>query len=369
MNQFYEPQMKSIAERVNRKPRLVQCIQMLNEEEFAPLVLRSIYDQVDRILVIEGAVANNPRSTPDGHSIDKTREILADFKANHDPKKKVVIISINKHWKNLEEMKQTFLDMSIPGDWILINDADEFYRPQDIERLRSAIDLNPAACEFVPNFLHFYRDFNHVAVPGPEWQPQHQRVFKYVRGMKYNSHPIVTDPAGHCTYFSPHYQHRRVMLNDFFIFHYGYARSNMNDIMKAKQEYYEKELAAHGAANKKFDQKVKDWFSKTEPVLEFTGLHPKVMHAHTLYGKLDPEFECDHTNIPKWDSDQFYSKVLAGEEYGNIWLCMTRQSQPHMHHYHNGMTLMLPPVDMPCGNPQDAGLNKLGDSWAHVGSC
>jgi len=202
MNQmYYEPQMKSISERVNRKPRLVQCIQMLNEEEFAPLVLRSIYDQVDRILVIEGAVQNNPRSTPDGHSIDKTREVLADFKANHDPKKKVVVISINKHWKNLEDMKQTFLDMSIPGDWMIINDADEIYRPEDIVRLRQAIELNPHACEFVPNFLHFYKDCGHVAVPGPEWQPQHQRVFKYIRGMKYNSHPVVTDPAGHCTYF------------------------------------------------------------------------------------------------------------------------------------------------------------------------
>jgi hypothetical protein len=360
---YYEPQMKSIAERVNRKPRLVQCIQMLNEQDFAPLVLRSIYDQVDRILVIEGAVANNPRSTPDGHSIDKTREVLADFKANHDPKKKVVIISINKHWKNLEEMKQTFLDMSIPGDWILINDADEFYRPQDIERLRKAIELNPTACEFVPNFLHFYGDYLHVAKPAPEWQPQHQRIFKYVRGMKYNSHPVVTDPAGHCTYFSPHYQHRRVMLNDFFIFHYGYARANMDEIMRAKQEYYEKELAAHGAANKKFDQKVKDWFAGTEPVLVYDGEHPSV------FKNIAAAIPSHGTVVGNWRDDPFYAKVLANEEYGNIWLCMTRQSQPHMQHYHNGMTLQLQPVNMPVGNPQDARLNNLGDSWSHVGSC
>lgn len=361
MNQYYEPQMKSIAERVNRKPRLIQCIQMLNEEEFAPLVLSSIYDQVDRILVIEGAVQNNTRSTPDGHSIDRTREVLADFKANHDPKKKIVVISINKHWKNLEEMKQTFLDMSIPGDWMLINDADEFYRPEDIIRLRKAIELNPHASEFVPNFLHFYDDHLHIAKPGPEWQPQHQRIFKYVRGMKYNSHPVVTDPAGHCTYFSSHYQHRRVMLNDFFIFHYGYARSNMDDIMKAKQEYYDKELAVHGAANKKFDQKVKDWFAGTEPVLVYDGGHPFPnirVHA-SVRGKV----------IGSWRDDPFYSKVLAGEEYGNIWLCMTKQSQPHMHHYHNGMNLQLHPLEMPVGHPKDAGLTAFGTSWSHIGSC
>lgn len=331
MNQqiYYVPQMASIAERVNRPVRLVQCIQMHNEQEFARIVLSSIYDEVDRIIVIEGAVANRPNATPDGHSTDDTLQIIKDFKANHDPKKKVVLISINKPWKNLEEMKQTFLDLSIPGDWMIINDADELYRPEDIRRLRRAIELEPHAQEFVPNFLHFYGDMLHVAVPGPEWQPQHQRVFKYIRGMKYNSHPVVTDPAGHCTYFSPHYQPRRFMLNDFFIYHYGYTRSNMDQIMKEKKEYYDKELAAHGAANKKFDQKVKDWLDNTEPVLEFDGVHPRenITGAIPVKGKV----------VGNWRNDPFYSKVLAGQPYGNIWLCMTKQSSPYMSFYHNGI--------------------------------
>ena len=131
--------MQSIAERVNNKPRLVQCVQMHNEEEFAFQVLKSIYDEVDRIIVIEGAVENRPNSTPDGHSTDRTVEIVQDFKANHDPKKKILFVQIKKHWKNLEEIKQTFLDMSFPGDWLIINDADEFYQPADIRRLRKAI--------------------------------------------------------------------------------------------------------------------------------------------------------------------------------------------------------------------------------------
>lgn len=330
---MYVPQMASIAERVNRPVRITQCIQMHNEAEFAPLVLASLYDVVDRIIVIEGAVANRPNATPDGHSTDGTLDILIDFKKNHDPASKIVVVSINKPWKNLEAMKQTFLDLSVPGDWMLINDADEFYRPEDIARLRRAIDINPHACEFVPNFLHFYGDFWHVAKPGPEWQPQHQRFFKYVRGMKYNSHPVVTDPVGHCTYFSPHYQHRRVMLDGFWIYHYGYARSNMDQIMRDKQAYYEKELAVHGGANKKFDQKVKDWFDNTEPVLEFDGTHPECLNPAMFVGQERGK------NIGHWRDDPFYRKVLLNEPYGNIWLCMTRQSQPHMSFFHNGMTV------------------------------
>lgn len=333
MNQiYYEPQMQNIAQRVNKPARIVQCIQMHNEEEFAEAVLGSIYDEVDRIIVIEGAVENRTNATEDGHSTDSTPEIISSFKENKDPDNKLTVISIRKPWKNLEEMKQTFLDMSMPGDWILINDADEFYRPEDIRRLRKAIDLNPHACEFVPNFLHFYGDFNHVAVPGPEWQPQHQRVFKYVRGMKYNSHPVVTDPAGHCTYFSPHYQHRRVMLNDFFVWHYGYARQNMDEVMRQKQEYYEKELAAHSGANKKFDQKIKDWFEGTESVLEYDGVHPEaIRHRHFTHTPVRGQV------VGNWRENEFYRQVLNNEPYGNIWLCMTGQAQPAMGQYHNGM--------------------------------
>lgn len=368
---YYEPQMQSISERVNRPPRLVQCIQMHNEEEFAPLVLASIYDEVDRIIVIEGAVENRPNATENGHSTDNTLDVVKKFKAENDPDNKILLISIPKFWQNLEEMKQTFLAMCIPGDWILINDADEFYRPEDIRRLRKAIELEPHACEFVPNFLHFYRDCWHVAVPGPEWQPQHQRVFKFVRGMEYKSHPVVTDPAGHCTYFSPHYQPRRIMLDDFFIYHYGYARNGMDEIMRQKQEYYQGELAKHGGADKKFDQKVKDWFDGTEPVLTFDGEHPQVIQDHY---KVAYDEERTLTVRGSWRDDPFYSKVLAGEEYGNIWLCMTGQAQPQMQPYHNGMTIV--PYYQSSGVPhyqssgyyEAAGLDNFG-SCNPVGSC
>lgn len=332
---YYEPQMQSIAERVNNRVKLVQCIQMHNEEEFAPLVLKSIYNEVDKIIVIEGAVKNRNNCTEDGHSIDKTVDIIEDFKKNHDPDNKVIFVKIKRHWKNLEEMKQTFIDLSFPGDWLIINDADEFYLPEDIRRVRRLIELKPHATEIVPNFLHFYGDFNHVAVPGPEWQPQHQRVFKVTRGMKYNAHPVVTDTGGFCTYFSPHYQHRRYMMDNFYIWHYGYARSNMNKVMAEKQEYYSKELAAHNNANKKFDQKIIDWFANTEPVLYYDGKHPEIVKNYKGFG-----INAQKLNVVgNWKDDKFYSQVLTDKPYGNIWLCMTQQSQPFMTHYHNGITI------------------------------
>lgn len=336
MNQkmIYEPQMGNIARRVNNPAKLVQCIQCHNEEEFIGLTLASIYDEVDRIIVIEGAVENRPNSTEDGHSTDKTVEIINDFKENHDKDNKVTFLSIRRPWKNLEEIKQMFLDMVNDGDWLIINDADEFYRPEDIRRLRVAIDRTPHACEFVPIFLHFYKDFKHVATPGPEWQPQHQRVFKYTQGMKYNVHPIAHDAAGQDTYFAPHYQGRRVMLNDFFIYHYGYARSNMDRIMVEKRQYYKKEIAKLGGADKKFDKKVDDWFADSEPLLLFDGNHPEIVENHPMFSASEVTKEC-----PRWTDNELYEKVVFNKPYGNIWLCMTQQATPHMNMYHNGVTI------------------------------
>jgi hypothetical protein len=110
---------------------------------------------------------------------------------------------------------------------------------------------------------------------------------------------------------------------------------NMDAVMQRKKEYYEKELAAHGAANKKFDQKVTDWFSKTEPVLFFDGLHPDAVLSHPMANVPSAQFAGEKS----WAEDVFYKQVLEQKDYGNIWLCMTRQSQPHMYHYHNGVEL------------------------------
>ena len=344
---MYVPQMDSIANRVNKPVRTVQCIQCLNESEFIEFTLKSIYSEVDKIICIEGAVKNHPKSTPDGHSVDNTVELIQNFKRDHDKDNKLTFVQIRRHWENLEEIKQCFLDMTSPGDIIIINDADEIYLPEDIKRVRRFFDLEPHASELIVNFLHFYADFSHIAKPGPEWNCQHQRILKHPGfGAKYNSHPVLTDQDGQCTYFSPHYQHRRfVPSKPVNVFHYGYARSNMDEIMKEKQSYYEKELEKHAGANKKFDQKAKDWFSNAEPLLFYDGDQPEVMKTHPTYLKGQRVGFRSHPSffekglIANWREDPYYKKVLAGEEIGNIWLCMTKQAQPFMSHYHNGIDI------------------------------
>lgn len=332
----YRSQMDEIAEVVLYKPKIVQCIQCFNEEELIEYTLKSIYNAVDHIRVVEGAVGNQINATKDGHSTDKTVEIINQFMENNDPDGKVQLIQIDRPFKDLEEMKQKFLAYAIKGEWLLINDADEFYKPEDIELLRKAIELEPTASEFVPMFLHFYRDFQHIAKPAPEWQPQHQRFFRFVSGMKYNSHPIVTDQYGQCTGLSPHYQYRRFVIPDWYVWHYGFAKSNMNSVMKNKQVYYEKELAKHGGANVPFDEKVDIFLNRKERMEDFCSysieLHPEVMKSHPWAEGVDEEWH--GKTFQDWKSVEPYSL----KEVGNIWLWMTGLN-PRMQWFSNQLTL------------------------------
>ncbi len=326
---MYVPQMKNIADRVNKPVKLVQCIQAHNEEEFILPVLNSIYDQVDRIIVVEGAVKNRPNSTGDGHSIDRTLELIDSFDDRDD---KIELITIDRHWSNLEEMKSVFLRLTEVGDWLIINDADEIYISKDIKRVRMAIDRNPQLTEIIPTFLHFYKDFKHVALPGPEWNLFHQRIFKNQGSMKYNTHPVVTDKDGQCTYFSPQYWNRRVLMNDFYIYHYGYARSGMDKVMVDKQKYYEGELAKHDNANLKFDQKVKDWTNCTEPCVVFNGEHPEVMRSHPMFDFQDDSFSA---NLPDYNEITPYKEYNRSEQFGSMWLNQTEQAMPNIPFFHN----------------------------------
>lgn len=335
----YRGQMDEIAEVLMWPAKIVQCIQVFNGEEFIEYVLRSIYDAVDHIRIVEGAVKNQVNATDDGHSTDKTVSIIKNFIDNHDPDKKIRLIQINRPYDTLEEMKQTFLDYAVPGEWLLINDVDEFYKPNDITLLRKAIEYQPLASEFVPLFLHFYRDYAHVAKPHHEWQPQHQRFFRFVKGMRYNAHPVVTDPEGHCSFFSPHYQHRRFQVKGWYVWHYGYARQNMDQVMKDKQSYYEKELSKHGGADKPFDEKVKIFLGREENPEDFCTypleLHPEVMKTHPMYQYEDlPWKEVGKFDCVSWDTVEPYCL----DEISNVWLWMTGNN-PRMPFYSNQITL------------------------------
>ncbi len=332
-------QLASIIDGIDYKPRICQCIQACNEEAMIEQCMLQLYDQVDKILVIEGAVQNKvdaEQATPDGHSLDRTVEIIKDVKANKDPDKKIVFIQITRPWKDLEELKTTFFQYMKDGDWMLITDVDEFIMPEVVGKLRKAIDLEPWATEIVPaGFYHFWRDAWHMRKPDGNWGQQHQRFIRFQPGLNYPTHPIARDKDNICTYFAPQYLPRRFVLSDFVVYHYSYCRDSDEDVTR-KKAFYEKELGqakhADAGAYERGGQ-TDEYLNRSESmddILLFDGEHPPAMANHPITQRRDLMLTQVDSMVE--DPDECcngytsYKEVepynLAPEEMGVVWIWM-----------------------------------------------
>lgn len=311
-------QISNILNEVNydlSKLKLVKCIGAHNEEDWIEYVLRNNYDEFDVIRIVEGAVEGRPKSTTDGHSTDRTLDIIRNFP---DPDEKIELYQLGRPFKSLEEQKQIFLDVASEGEWLFIVDADEFYMEGDVERVRQAIKRHPLASEIIPTFLHFYRDFFHVKAPHPEWQPQHQRIIRYRPGMRYHTHPVATLPDGRCSYFDPSMQPLRYTMPGLHIFHYGHAKGR--EYHKMKAEFYRSELAKFegrgGSAAAEFDLKLDEFVNYKEDlstILYYDGPHPLALREHPQRNQKDVHYHGVPSagmvpHIKNWKVDKIYSK-------------------------------------------------------------
>lgn len=303
-------QVSEIVAAIDANPQIVQCIQACNEEKLIEACMLQVYDKVDRIVVIEGAVQNKVaagQATPDGHSLDRTVEIIKDVKANKDPDNKIIFVQIDRPWQSLEELKNSFFQYMRDGDWMLITDADEFIHPEVVDDLRSAISVEPYATEFVPaGFYHFWRDAWHMRKPDGDWGQQHQRFIRFQPGLNYANHPVARDANGICTYFDPRYLGRRFVLPSFVVYHYSYCKDDAEDIAR-KKEFYEKELGQdkHGdvGAYARGGQ-TDEYLAQSEDmntVLFFDGEHPPAMREHPIVKHkdsfLDAQEEIEHYEL------------------------------------------------------------------------
>ena len=289
-------QVSAITDAIDKKPRIVQCIQACNEEKLIEACMLQLYDQVDKIIVIEGAVQNKVdagQATPDGHSLDRTVEIINDVKANKDPENKITFVQIDRPWNDLEELKNTFFQYMQDGDWMLITDADEFIMPDVVDKLRLGISMEPTATEFVPaGFYHFWRDAWHIRRPSGDWGQQHQRFIRFQQGLHYQNHPVARDVNGTCTYFDPQYLSRRFVMKDFVVYHYSYCKDSDEEIAE-KKAFYEKELGqskhsdvgsyARGGQTDEYLSQSED----LDTVLAFDGEHPPIMSSSEMVQRRD----------------------------------------------------------------------------------
>jgi hypothetical protein len=198
-------------------PRITFGIIVVNGEPFTQYCLRSLYPFAHEIIVVEGGhTGAAPVCTPDGHSTDGTLETLYRFKAEEDPENKVQIVTRDGFWPQKDEFGADRTPQSrayaerATGDYLWQVDIDEFYLPEDIEKVRQILRENPwiTAVEFKTLSFWGGLPYNvdttaHFRTPDRyprhfHWGDIYRRLFKWGAGYRYVTHepPTVYDDQG-----------------------------------------------------------------------------------------------------------------------------------------------------------------------------
>jgi len=184
----------------NHFPRISFGIIVLNGEPFTKYCLRQLYPHAHEIIVVEGGSDKAAEFAPQGHSTDGTLETLRKFKDNEDPENKLIIVTREGFWAEKDEQSQAYAERAT-GDYLWQVDIDEFYRHEDIEKVRAMLAADPDidgtnfkqhpfwGSPWIVADSFFIREYGWGDLP---------RLFKWGPGYKYKTHrpPTVLDAQG-----------------------------------------------------------------------------------------------------------------------------------------------------------------------------
>jgi hypothetical protein len=225
---------------------------VLNEEELIKEFIERTLPLVDRLYIAEGAVVGNPFCDSQGHSIDRTNEIL-DQLWEEDDEDKIFIIRRDEKWKSKQEQQNVMLDYVNSGEWCWIFGTDEFYHPLTRDILTKLCNAHPSITEFVFPLVNFWNDTKHIIVDKKSLDfknlQRHQRFFQFRDYMFYVNHPTINDVQNRDLFFHEYYKDQRMWLGvpenyrvpipsmtlrqcDVVMYHYGFCRDKLHQLRK-----------------------------------------------------------------------------------------------------------------------------------------
>ena len=136
--------------------KLIAYYAIYNEADFIEYSLKSIYDHIDRIIIIEGAWREAYMANGYMRSFDGTIEKI---KAFPDPLNKIEIHFHNEqHQLAQREMIFQYLPQELHWMWLI--DGDEVYKAEDINKIKAIISEDDFPFEVVKiNSYIFVNDF------------------------------------------------------------------------------------------------------------------------------------------------------------------------------------------------------------------
>lgn len=179
-------------------PKISFGIIVLNGEPFTKYCLRQIYPYAYQIIVVEGGSKKATNIAPAGHSTDGTLEVLYEFKEKEDRDNKMQIIVKDGFWKDKDEQSQAYFKRAT-GDYLWQIDIDEFYKNEDIEKIKNLLASDPSIDTISFEQKCFWGSLNYLC-DGVylHLNSEYHRIFKIGPGYQLVDHrpPTVIDSAG-----------------------------------------------------------------------------------------------------------------------------------------------------------------------------
>ena len=146
-------------------------------------------------------------------------------------------------------------------DYVLVVDADEVWKHEDLDKLVKAFKLHPHIGVFLIPFYHFWKQRDLIAV-GSMWDSYLFRCFRFAdKNLHWDRHetPVVNSQGRFINKTDG-----AIVVEGAHIYHYGYCKNAKN--IKDKLEYYKK---------RDTNLNVKDTWSNWKPGMETQPTHGK----------------------------------------------------------------------------------------------
>jgi hypothetical protein len=278
---------------------------VFNEIAYLPYAIEAIYDWVDEILICDGIISTfNPKGVvkhgPDGRSNDGTFEYL--WKRHLTDKK--INLKYGK-WSH-EGPKRRYMYDNASGDYVFTVDADEIYKPKDLNYIFNLIKTEPEVRHIIVYALRFFGDFWHYAdssgaimmkkLPGSKLYGLRNAIYK---NPKYKDSKVPGQvPCGpytaciNCSLDEYNAWCRILQPTQAQYYHYShiYDKKSAFTVDRANR----KELMAKGLRHNMKDWQAK-WFGqgitkqafhKGMAIKPFKGEHPEIMKKHPYYNHI-----------------------------------------------------------------------------------
>jgi glycosyltransferase involved in cell wall biosynthesis len=257
------------------KPRIGVITIALNEEEFIQASLRAVirHPNVKRVAVVEGAVNLFAHaSTEKGLSLDNTKKKVFEVIQEENGDK----IVYKRHGWASDKSELRNIGLAMIGnevDYILVVDADEVWKQEDLDKLVKAMEENPRIGVFLFKFYHFWKKKNQITT-GSMWDSSLFRCFKFDdKSYHWDRHELpVVNSGGRFI----HKVLGSIMLPDVHVYHYGAMKSEKRILEKL--EYYKKRDKNLEVKNTWSDWKKgqeTQWTHGGGIVKKFIGKHPE----------------------------------------------------------------------------------------------